>query len=99
MTLRALIMIMIFAGSILCHIWVNTQTRIDHKSSTTCTWNRLFKSKRRIEKYGIVQQALVTPVSVIFYSTVGNLDSQEFQKPSSAEVFTPPQPPRLSSTI
>jgi hypothetical protein len=99
LTLRALIMILIFAGSILCNTWVKTKTQIDHKAPATCAWNRLFKSKRRIEKYGVVQQAFVSPISLNFYSTVTTLNLQDFQKPSPVEIFTPPQPPRLFSLI
>jgi hypothetical protein len=107
-------MVLIFAGSIFCRSWVYAHSHFDtipaqhtaviklnvnDSNLSDCAWNRLFKSKRRIEKYGFAQQAFVSPVTVDFYSTITILSLFDIQKPSPAEIFTPPQPPRLLSLV
>lgn len=74
--------------------------QISQKSAgPSCELNRPFKSKKRIEKYGVIQQDLPKPFPSLFYSTVTELKFKENLKPTPREIFVLRQPPRFSSII
>jgi hypothetical protein len=68
----------------------------DNKSAS---WNRLFKSRRRIEKYGFIQKAMSPPIPEIFYSVITFFRPEVIQKPEFPPVMTLLPPPRARSLV
>jgi hypothetical protein len=107
--IRALILILIFSGSIFCKVWIYSQSQVQFKRAHTtisqkegvvrCTLNRLFKSRRRLEDLGFAQKAMSPLSPELFYPTITIFRAATQIKPPATEVYSLPQPPRIFSLI